>query len=167
MADVQERVTDAGVKRWDVRYRGKDRRQHKRTFARKSDAQRFARAVETDLLRDEWIDPRRGRETFATWAERWVGTLGTRKPRTRESYESIVRKHLVPRFGRAPIAAIDYPMVTTFVSDLQRRCRDGHGAQHPRRAAVDRGESSGHGRPPAGRSRASVQQQCRRAELAA
>jgi hypothetical protein len=26
----------------------------------------------------------------------------------------------VPRFGRAPIAAIDYPMVATFVSDLQR-----------------------------------------------
>lgn len=33
--------------------------QRKRSFERKVDAVRFSRAVETDLLRGDWIDPRR------------------------------------------------------------------------------------------------------------
>jgi integrase len=120
MADIQKRVTQAGDVRWDVRYRDGDRRQRKRSFERKLDAQRFARSVETDLLRGDWIDPRRGQEPFGEWAAKWLETLGNRKPKTRESYESIVRKHLVPRFGTTPIGSIDYPCVLGFVTELQR-----------------------------------------------
>jgi integrase len=72
------------------------------------------------MLRGDWIDPRRGQETFAVWAETWLETIGNRKPKTRESYESIVRRHLLPRFASTPIAAIDYPVVLAFVGDLQR-----------------------------------------------
>jgi integrase len=120
MADVQKRVTKSGELRWDVRYRDHVRGQRKRSFDRKVDAQRFARAVETDLLRGDWIDPRRGHERFEVWAAKWLDTLGSRKPKTRESYESIVRRHLLPRFGMVPIAAIDYPVVLSFVAELQR-----------------------------------------------
>ncbi len=121
MADVQKRVTTAGAVRWDVRYRDHARGQRKRSFGRKLDAERFARAVETDLLRGDWIDPRRGKERFEVWAAKWLETLGNRKPKTRESYESIVHRHLLPRFGALPIAAIDYPLVLRFVAELQRR----------------------------------------------
>lgn len=118
MADIQKRVTSGGT-RWDVRYRDESRRQRKQTFERKVDAQRFASSVETDLLRGDWIDPDRGRELFGDWADRWVATLADRKPKTRESYESIVAKHLRPRFGHAPIGAIDYTTVLTFVAELR------------------------------------------------
>lgn len=57
---------------------------------------------------------------FEAWAERWLATIVDRKPKTRESYESIVAKHLVPRFGSMPVASIDYPMVLGFVAELQR-----------------------------------------------
>jgi integrase len=120
MADVQRRVNKSGEVRWDVRYRDDARQQRKRSFERKLDAQRFARSVETDMLRGDWIDPRRGQETFTVWAEAWMDTIGNRKPKTRESYESIVRRHLLPRFASTPIAAIDYPVVLAFVGDLQR-----------------------------------------------
>jgi integrase len=119
VADVQKRDT-AGGTRWDVRYRDDARKQRKRSFERKVDAVRFARSVETDLLRGDWIDPKRGQEPFQVWADRWLDTLGARKPKTRESYESIVRKHLIPRFSTTPIAAIDYPVVLAFVGDMQR-----------------------------------------------
>ncbi len=125
MADVQRRVTKAGEVRWDVRYRDDARQQRKRSFGRKVDAQRFARSVETDLLRGDWIDPRRGKELFGVWAEMWMETLGSRKPKTRESYESIVHRHLLPRFATTPIASIDYPCVLAFVGGLKR---DGLGA---------------------------------------
>jgi len=120
MADLQRRVTKSGEVRWDVRYRDDARQQRKRSFERKLDAQRFARSVETDLLRGDWIDPRRGQELFEVWAAMWMETLASRKPKTRESYESIVHCHLLPRFAATPIAAIDYPCVLAFVAGLQR-----------------------------------------------
>ena len=120
MADVQKRINKSGEVSWDVRYRDDTRQQRKRSFERKLDAQRFARSVETDLLRGDWIDPRRGQEPFSLWADMWLETLGNRKPKTRESYESIVRCHLLPRFAAAPIVAIDYPVVLAFIGDLQR-----------------------------------------------
>jgi len=119
MADIQRRRTARGEVRWDVRYRDESRKQRKRSFARKVDAQQFASGVETDLNRGDWIDPKRGRELFATWAEKWQATIADRKPKTRESYESIVSKHLLPRFGDVPIASIDYAMVLSFVAELQ------------------------------------------------
>jgi integrase len=121
VADIQRRSTAKGAVRWDVRYRDETRAQRKRSFARKVDAQRFASSVETDLLRGDWIDPKRGQEEFALWADKWLATIADRKPKTRESYESIVAKHLVPRFGSAPIAAIDYPMVLGFIAELQQQ----------------------------------------------
>jgi integrase len=121
MADLQRRVTKSGEVRWDVRYRDDARQQRKRSFERKLDAQRFARSVETDLLRGDWIDPRRGQELFEVWAAMWMETLASRKPKTRESYESIVHRHLLPRFAATPIAAIDYPCVLAFVAGLQRQ----------------------------------------------
>ena len=120
MADLQKRVTASGEVRWDVRYRDDARRQRKRSFERKLDAQRFARGVETDLLRGDWIDPQRGQELFEVWAAKWVETLGSRKPKTRETYESIVRRHLLPRFASTPIGSIDYPCVLAFVGEMQR-----------------------------------------------
>ena len=119
MADIQKRVAVGGV-RWDVRYSDESRRQGKKSFDRKVDAQRFAVSVETDLIRGDWIDPDRGRELFDEWADRWLATIADRKPKTRETYESIVRRHLIPRFGKAPIAAIDYPTVLTFVAELRQ-----------------------------------------------
>jgi len=118
MADIQRRATRDGV-RWDVRYRDASRAQHKRSFQRKVDAQRFANTVETDLLRNDWIDPKRGDELFADWASTWLETVRDRKPKTRESYESIVGKHLLPRFADTPIGAIDYPAVLSFIADLR------------------------------------------------
>jgi integrase len=120
MADIQRRKKADGEVRWDVRYRDEARKQRKRSFARKVDAQQFANSVETDLNRGEWIDPKRGQELFETWAEKWLATTADRKPKTRESYESILSKHLLPRFGDVPIASIDYPLVLSFIAELQQ-----------------------------------------------
>ena len=54
------------------------------------------------------------------WAAKWMEALGSRKPKTRENYESIVHRHLLPIVGPAPIAAIDYPLVLKFVAEFLR-----------------------------------------------
>jgi len=100
VADIQRRSTAKGGVRWDVRYRDETMAQRKRSFARKVDAQRFASSVETDLLRGDWIDPKRGQEEFALWADKWLATIADRKPKTRESYESIVANDSSNRLRR-------------------------------------------------------------------
>ena len=94
MADIQKRQTIKGV-RWTSATGTTATGRRKRSFARKVDAQHFANSVETDLLRGDWIDPRRGQELFGEWAGNWLTTIGDKKPKTRESYESIVNKHLL------------------------------------------------------------------------
>ncbi|MCP4306392.1 MAG: site-specific integrase [bacterium] len=118
MASIRPRTTPAGHRRWEVVYRGPDKRQRTKTFKRKTDAQRYANTVEADLLRHDWVDPQRGRQPFREWAERWSATTTHLKPKTRESYESIVRNHLLPEFGHRPIASIDHAEVLAYLSGL-------------------------------------------------
>lgn len=119
MASIERRTTAVGEIRWDVRYRAPDRRHRTKTFRRKLDAQRFAHSVETDITRGEWLDPSLGRELFTEWADRWLSTTTHLKPKTRESYESILRRHLVPAFGQLPVGRIDHPSVLKHLSRLQ------------------------------------------------
>jgi len=101
-----------------VRYRDPNGRQRARNFTRKTDATRFAAAVETDKSRGDWLDPRLGKVTFADWADEWLGQLSHLKPKTRLDYEVNLRRHVLPVLGELPVGSIDRPMMKTFTSDL-------------------------------------------------
>ena len=118
MASIERRQTASGETRWDVRYRDPDQRHRTRTFLRKADAQKFANVVEADITRGEWLDPQLGRETFDDWANRWIPTIAGLTPKTRESYESILRRHLLPRFESTPVNRIDHPTVVALMAEL-------------------------------------------------
>ena len=94
-------------------------RQRSKSFDRKVDAQRYANNVETDIERRDWIDPRGAKQTFGEWANRWIATTTHLQPTTQQGYESIVTKHLLPRFGELPIGSLDHPTVLAFLSDLK------------------------------------------------
>ena len=110
------RTTRAG--RHQVRYRDPNGRQRARNFARKTDAVRFAAAVETDKVRGDWLDPRLGRVTFGEWAEEWLGQLSHLKPKTILDYEVTLRRHVLPLLGDAPVATIDRPAMKRFTTAL-------------------------------------------------
>jgi len=59
-----------------------------------------------------------GKETFADWAARWVPTIAGLTPKTRESYESILRRHLLPRFADTSVNRIDHPMVIGLMAEM-------------------------------------------------
>ena len=117
MASIERRQTSGGETRWDVRYRDPDQRHRTRTFHRKADAQKFANVVEADIVRGEWLDPGLGKETFGDWAGRWLPTIAALTPKTRESYESILRHHLLPRFKDTPVYRIDHPTVVALLAE--------------------------------------------------
>jgi integrase len=118
MANIRRRQTAGGETRWDVRYRDPDKSDRTRSFQRKADAQKFANVVEADITRGDWLDPQLARETFGEWASRWVPTIAGLTPKTRESYESILRRHLLPRLEDVPINRIDHPTVVALISEL-------------------------------------------------
>lgn len=74
------------------------------TFATKGDASSYLSTIETDLLRGQYVDPRAGNITFATWAEQWLQRAGKRR-------NSVVRDrqalgHFLTELGPRPIATI-------------------------------------------------------------
>lgn len=101
MASVTRRDTASGA-RYDVVYRcprggscqkhpGGDK-QHRRTFPKKADAQRFAHAVEADKSRGAFVDsslPTTVAEYAATWLE-----SRAHRPSTRNRTRSLIRAHV-------------------------------------------------------------------------
>jgi hypothetical protein len=89
-----------------------------RTFDKKVDAERFAASVETDKARGDYVDPRAGRVTVTQWAVGWIATTTHLKPKTREGYESLLRRHILPRFGTKALSGVRPVDVRRFISDL-------------------------------------------------
>ena len=100
MAHVEKR--DKG--RWRARYRGPDGRERSKTFERRADAERWLAGVEVSKSAGDWIDPALGKRTFADWAQEWSATIVDLRPSTLDRDRRIVRVHLIPRFGPAPLA---------------------------------------------------------------
>ena len=70
-----------------------------RTFARKSDAERFLRQIDADSLRGQWVDPRDADIPAAAWAEQFLLLCRRLSPTTQETYRRDLEKYVLPRFG--------------------------------------------------------------------
>jgi integrase len=113
MASIREREG-----KYQVLYRDPAGRQRSETFTRRSDAKAFKSSVETDLRRGDYRDPTLGLVTLETWATEWLRTAIHLKPKTVEGYESLLRKHILPRFGTTPLARITTPETRAWLSSL-------------------------------------------------
>ena len=119
MASIVRRTTEAGERRYDVRYRTPAGSPRTKTFKRSEDARRFVTGVEADKLEGRFVDPRAGRRTFGELAEEWLDVADV-KPKTRAGYRSVLDRHLLPRFGADPISAITPAEVERFLADLRK-----------------------------------------------
>jgi integrase len=110
-------VQRRGKDRWRARYIDPDGRERSKTFQRKVDAERFLAAVETDKLRGSYVDPRRGRVTFGSYAKEWLGAQPVR-PSSRRTYDAYLRNWLLPAFGSRALADVRPTEVRAFVRRL-------------------------------------------------
>src|SRR5437016_1724548 len=106
---------------WQVRYWDPSGRQRARNFRRKTDASRFARAVETDKARGDGMDPRLASVTFAEWAEDWLTHATQLKPKTRDDYARTLEVHVLPALAAARVGDLDRPAMRQFVAELAAR----------------------------------------------
>ncbi len=117
MAWVEKTPKDKGHA-WRVGYRGPDRRQRYKTFARKADADLFAATVETDMSRGEWTDPHLGRITVTDWASQVEASRLNRRPSTIARDDSYLRNLILPTFADHTLIQVQPVAVQQWVAKL-------------------------------------------------
>src|SRR5687768_6543075 len=102
MASISKRFTASGEARYDVRYRAGGRAVEE-AFKRGQDAENRVRQIEAEKLRGQVVDPRRGREKLADFAERWLEACTVKgkplAPMTKQGYRGLLRRNLEPTIG--------------------------------------------------------------------
>ena len=130
-------------KRWLAVWTGPDGREQTRAFAKKSDAERHATAMEADRLRGAYIDPRRGTKTVREYAEaKWLPRQLHLKPASATTYRSHLANHVYPLLGERRIGEVKRADVKNFVP---RPGRQGAGAEHGQ-DGLQRAPGAVHGR---------------------
>jgi integrase len=104
MPSVEKRVRD-GRTTWLARYREPDGTQRKKTFARRTDADRFLDAVRGDLAHGTYVDPAGGRRAFGEYAAEWQAAR-VHRPTTAAQVETHLRRHILPFFAHRPLSAV-------------------------------------------------------------
>jgi integrase len=99
--------------RWQARYNGPDGidRPAGRTFASKTDAERWLTLTEAEIMRGDWMNPDAGRVRFELYARSWVAERPNLRPKTLQLYDGLVRLHLAPTFGSLALQDITEPRV--------------------------------------------------------
>ncbi|MGC5030163.1 tyrosine-type recombinase/integrase [Micromonospora sp. DT229] len=99
-----------------ARWRDDARRQRKRSFTRKVDADRFLAQVEADILRGQYVDPS-DKTTVVEYARRWAAGRAHR-PTTARRVASLIETHLAATpLGSRRLAAVVPSEVQAWAAD--------------------------------------------------
>jgi hypothetical protein len=109
-------VTQHGTYR--VSWREPTGRQRSKVFKLRREARAFKAQIENDLSRKTYIDPHAGqRVQFRDHAARWLAGR-TVEVATAARDESLLRVHVLPRWGDWPLARIDHMSVQEWIAKL-------------------------------------------------
>jgi len=113
--------------RWQVVYRVEGRMHSAGVYPLKADALACLAAIEADLRRGAWIDPRAGRMTLRLYAEEWLDQRNDLAFRTKELYAYLLESHIIPSLGNATLIGLAPSKIRSWHASLAR--------QHPSTAA--------------------------------
>jgi integrase len=116
---------------WRARWRTPEGASRSKTFDRKEDARRHLTSVEHTKLAGSYVDPAAGRQPFRDYAERWRA-VQVHRSGTASQVETNLRRHVYPRLGDRPLAAITPSEIQAVVKAMAA----GEGAQRPLAAST-------------------------------
>lgn len=117
MASV-ERINREGGVAWLARYRDPAGAQKKKSFKRRTDADRYLASVAHEINTGGWVDPAAGRITVGEWATRWFAGQAHLKPTTAERYAGIIRTHIEPQWATVHLDSVRHADVQAWVTRL-------------------------------------------------
>ena len=97
------------------------RRRHHRRGQRlptKAAATDHANTLESDQRQGRFIDPAAGKTTLADWSQDWLGALDV-AIRTEDFYRSLLRRHILPRWGDHGLADISGIKAAAWAKELR------------------------------------------------
>jgi len=108
--------------RYQARYSTPDGREHPApdTFPSKTTAERWLASVETDMARGQWVDPRSRQLLLSGYAKSWLAARPDLKIRTRELYQWLLDKYVVPHLGHLPLDKVTPGVVRSWHAGLLR-----------------------------------------------
>jgi integrase len=108
--------------RWQARYSLPNGREISapETFTTKTAAERWLAGIETDLARGQWVDPANGQSTLEAYANTWLRGRPDLKVRTRELYDWLLGKYVLPQLGYVPLGKLSPPVVRAWHAELVR-----------------------------------------------
>jgi integrase len=122
MAHIEKRKTKAGEWRHEVRYRGPDGKERSRTFPTRTRAVNFKKTIDAELLQGTWVDPERARVTLRKYAHEWLDHRPKPlRPRTRDTYNTLLRLHIEPTLGDIELGKITPSVVRKWHANLAGR----------------------------------------------
>jgi integrase len=112
------RKTPAGAFR--ACWRDPSGRQRSKTLATKREASAYLSEVESALNRGAYIAPGAGRVKFGAYAQRWLDSRNNERATAARDL-SIMRNHVIARWGALPLDKIDHSAVQEWVTLLGSR----------------------------------------------
>lgn len=108
--------------RWQARYSTPDGCDHPApgTFTTKTAADRWLAAVETDMARGQWVDPRSRQLLLSDYADSWLPARADLKIRTRELYRWLLDKYVLPQLGHLPLDQVTPTVVRAWHATVSR-----------------------------------------------
>jgi Phage integrase, N-terminal SAM-like domain len=82
-----------------------------KSFRTKAEALRWLAEAEVDLDRGQLLDPVGTKRSFESYATTWLKGRNDLRPKTQLLYDYLLRIHLLPHLGNAPMAKIDPPAI--------------------------------------------------------
>ncbi|MFI6811873.1 tyrosine-type recombinase/integrase [Nonomuraea sp. NPDC050328] len=107
-------------KRWLAVWLDPNGKEVSEAFQRKTDADKKADEMRTDVIRGEYVDPHAGKILFGEVAARWLGSRVV-DPSTKIRYEYIHRLHVAPVFDKRQVKSIKPSQIQAWISDLSSR----------------------------------------------
>ncbi|MGO1381001.1 tyrosine-type recombinase/integrase [Corynebacterium sp. AOP36-E1-14] len=120
---VEKRVSDrTGKVSWRAIIWVGGRSAVSQTFRRRQDAEAFEREGYRRLERGEGLlDPVGAKKSVAWWADRYTALHSDVAPATVQREDSLLRTHVLPKFGRLPVSMLRRSDVQAWVNELAKR----------------------------------------------
>lgn len=114
-----DRGGNKDAKRWLAVWIGPDGREQTKAFRLQDQAAKYARRMEEDIERGEYIDPKAGRELVSALGRKWLRLRDVGAGSTRR-YESAYRLHIEPAFGHRQVKSIKASEVLEWLRNLAK-----------------------------------------------
>ncbi|MCR6688112.1 site-specific integrase [Cellulomonas sp.] len=121
LMSVTRRAHPTGNVTWRAKVFFEGRVIAQRSFGRRVDAKRWEADQLAKLDAGSWIDPARGRMTFAALAEERQASRGHLAVRSQETTRFLLDKYVIPEIGAYPISGITAADVERVMSALTTR----------------------------------------------